>query len=262
MEITTGLFVIGLGLVAGFFNTVGGGGSLLSMPALIFLGFSPIEANATNRVAITVQNASAMAGFRSKGVGDLSFSLLLGIFATAGAALGAHIALDTSGETFKRILAAVMVVSLGLILWNPVRRLQKDQVSMDGKHRLLAATAFFFVGIYGGFIQAGAGFVILLCLTLLNGMDLVRANSVKVTVMFVYSLGAFTVFAFSGSIRWSHGLLLALGNALGGWLGSMWVVSWGEKWVRRVLVLAVLAMAAKLTGMWSLLYDQLAAITG
>ena len=84
------LLLIGVGFVVGFINTIAGGGSLLSLPVLIFLGLPPAVANGTNRVAIVVQTAMATAGFKSKGVSTFPFNIYLGISALLGALIGAR----------------------------------------------------------------------------------------------------------------------------------------------------------------------------
>ena len=103
------VLLIAVGFAVGFINTVAGGGSLLSLPVLIFLGLPPSVANGTNRVAIVFQTALATAGFKSKQVSTFPFNLYLGISALFGAIIGAYIAVDIKGETFNKILAIVMI---------------------------------------------------------------------------------------------------------------------------------------------------------
>jgi uncharacterized membrane protein YfcA len=243
------LAVIIVGIVAGFFNTLAGGGSLLTLPALIFVGLPATVANGTNRVAILMQNVTAVAGFKQQGVADYKFSLGLAVPAVVGAVVGAKMAVDISDALFQKVLAAVMLLVVGLILWNPTRRWQGDQAVLSPKRRLLAMVAFFFVGVYGGFIQAGVGFIIIAALVLITGLDLVQTNSHKVFVVGVYTLAALATFALSGKVNWAIGLVLGVGNGIGGWIGSQWAVIGGEKWIKVVLAVAVVAMAAKLLGL-------------
>ena len=95
------IIVLAVGAIAGFFNTIAGGGSLISLPVLIFLGLPPNVANATNRVAIFSQNIFAVAGFKSKGVSAFKYSLLLGISALGGAVIGAKIAVEIGWRTLQ-----------------------------------------------------------------------------------------------------------------------------------------------------------------
>ena len=234
------------GVCAGFLNTIAGGGSLLTLPVLIFLDLSTAKANGTNRIAILIQNASGIIGFRRKGVSDFGYSALLTLPALLGALIGAVIANKTGDVTFKRVLAGIMLAVLLLILFNPTKRWQSGIENLSLFRKIIGMLVFFFVGIYGGFIQAGAGFIIIAALTLTNGFDLVRTNAIKLFVVFFYTVSALVVFIKSGNVNWSLGLTLAVGNATGAWIGSHWAVAKGDKWIRIVLVVAVLAFAIRL----------------
>lgn len=246
--------ILATGTLAGIINTLAGGGSMLTVPMLIFLGLPPATANGTNRIAIEVQNILAVLGFKKKGVADWKLSLKLAIPVTVGAIIGSSIAVDIPDSVFRQVLAVMMLFVLGLILWNPTRRLKQLEVPMTRVRWVAAALALFCVGLYGGFIQSGVGFMFIATLVSVMGMDLVTTNSHKVFIVGVYTLFSIAVFAMNGKINWSLGLILAVGNGLGGWLGSHIAVSKGEKWVRAVLVVAVLAMALRLSGLvpgWS-----------
>ncbi len=240
------VLLVGVGFVVGFINTVAGGASLISLPVLIFLGLPPAVANGTNRVAIVLQNLTAVAGFRSKGVSTFPFNLYLGIAAFFGSILGASIAVDIKGETFNRILAIIMVAVVLLILLKPRVSMAELQERITGKYLWLGCLAFFFIGIYGGFINAGIGFVIILYLHAVHRMNLVRVNATKVAVVFIYTLAALAVFIFYDKVIWKVGLVLALGNMAGAWLSARISVSKGDNYIKIFLIVMVLAMAVRL----------------
>ncbi len=249
MEIWHIPVVFSAGILAGFINTLAGGGSLLTLPILIFLGLPTAVANGTNRIAIIAQCASAVAGFKRKGVSNFKLSLLFSIPGILGAVIGACIAVDISDILFKRVLAVVMLLVLGLILRNPSKRLQVADTDPAGlgRGRLIATmVAFFFIGIYGGFLQVGVGFIIIAALTSITGFNLVVTNSHKVFVAGIYTIFALIVFAFNGKVCWEIGLCLAAGMGLGGWIGSHWAVAKGERWIRVVLTICVVGMVIKL----------------
>jgi uncharacterized membrane protein YfcA len=213
---------------------------------LIFLGLPTAVANGTNRVAIFFQNISAIMGFRRKGVSDFRYSILLAVPAVIGAGIGAIIAIDTKDSVFQLILAVVMITMLILTLLNPTERL-KDRIESGGtRSKIIAMAVFFFIGIYGGFIQAGVGLLVITALRLLTGMDLVRTNAIKVFVIFFYTVVALGIFIIKDKVNWYLGPTLAIGNACGAWLGSHWAVEKGDKWIRVVLIVAVLAFAIRL----------------
>lgn len=238
------LFVTGI--AAGFLNTVAFGGSLLALPVLIFLGLPTAVANGTNRIAIFCQNFSAIIGFRRKGVSDFGYSILLAIPAVIGAMIGALIAVDIRDAVFNLILAAVMITMLVLTLINPTERLKDRMESNDTRSKIISMVVFFFIGIYGGFIQAGVGLLVITALRLLTGIDLVRTNAIKVFVIFFYTVVALGIFIIKDKVNWYLGPTLAIGNACGAWLGSHWAVEKGDKWIKVVLIVAVVAFAIRL----------------
>ena len=179
---------------------------MITMPVLIFLGLPATVANGTNRLAITVQSVFAVAGFKRKGVSDFKSSLLMSLPALVGAVIGAQLAVDVSDMLFKRILAVVMILVIVLILWNPIRMRQGiaqydgGMASLGKSRRTVSMLIFFFIGVYGGFIQAGIGFLIIAVLTTISGLNLVETNSHKVFIVGVNAFFALIVFIFNSKI--------------------------------------------------------------
>lgn len=245
MELYQIPLVIITGFVAAFLNTVGGGGSLFSVPILTFLGLPITSANATSRVAILFQNIFAVGGFKSKGV-DLPwpYSLYLGLSSLGGGLIGAILASKIKDEVFNKIFVGVMILSVFLILFDPFKAKGGERLSF--KHQLIGAICFFFIGIYGGFVQAGIGFIVIAVLSLVNNLNLVKSNYVKVFAAIVYTAVSVLVFAYQGKIIWITGLVLAIGHALGGWYASRWSVDKGEVWIKRVMIISIIIMAIAL----------------
>jgi len=235
------------GFAAGFINTVAGGGSLITLPVLIlYFGLDPSIANGTNRVGIFLQTFSGAAGYRSKGVTTFPFSIYCGLTALVGSLIGAKIAVDIEGDIFNKILAIVMVVVVVLIVFKPRIKASDLIERTKGKHLWISLIVFFFIGIYGGFINAGIGFIILLFLAYFNKMNLVNANATKVTIACIYTFAALLFFIYSDKVSWTHGLLLALGNMIGAWISSRFAVKKGDGYIRIILIVMVVAMATKL----------------
>ncbi len=263
MELPALALVLAAGVAGGFLNTVAGGGSALTMPVLIFLGLPSGVANGTVRVAIIVQNLTAVAGFRGKGHFEPALAAQLGLPALAGAVVGSRIAVDVPDAVFNAVLAGVMVLVLASIFIKPKPAGDRAAPAPAapasavpdgppaGARRILMAI-FFVIGVYGGFIQAGVGFLIMSSLVFLSGYDLVRINAVKVAVILIYTMAAVTVFLLNGKVEWVPGLTLAAGNAAGAWLGARFSVTGGEKWIRIILVVAVVVMAVRVSGLLEL----------
>lgn len=243
---TETLLLILVGFIAGIINTIAGGGSLLTLPVLIFLGLPPNVANGTNRIAIFIQMLSGTAGFKSKGISSYPFSIYLGISALIGSIIGANIAVDVKGETFTKILSFVMIAVVFIILFKPTLKTTDILEKTTGKHLWVGCLAFFFFGIYGGFINAGLGFILITFLHTFNQLSLVKANATKAVVVSIYMAGALIVFILNDKIEWQTGFTMAIGSASGAWLASRFSVKKGDKFVKAFLVVMITIMAIKL----------------
>lgn len=247
-----------IGVFAGINNVLAGGGSLVTIPMLIFFGLDASVANGTNRLAIAIQNVFAVSGFRHKGVGNIKFSLLLILPALPGVILGTVVASTVSDILFQRILSGVMILVLILILSKRSSKsatIDVDEESLTWRQKSTAMVLFAGIGFYSGFIQAGVGFLVIASLALTTGLNLVKINSHKVFVIGICTWIAVIIFAFYQKIIWSIALILSAGNALGGWLGSLAAVAGGEKWIKRVLTVAIIAMALKLSGLIQYIFN-------
>jgi uncharacterized membrane protein YfcA len=185
-------------------------------------------------------------GYKSKQVSTQPFSLYLGVAALFGALIGAKIAIDIRGDLFNRILAVVMIVVVMTMVFKPKFSTHQVVERLHGKHLWMSIAAFFLIGIYGGFINAGIGFIIMLFLNFFNRMNLVRVNATKVAVVFIYTTGALATFALSGNVHWLYGFCLAGGTSLGAWTASRYSVKKGEGVIKFFMILMVIAMSVKL----------------
>jgi uncharacterized protein len=244
------LALLAVGAVSGALNVLAGGGSFLTLPLLIFLGLPPGVANGTNRVAILVQNMGAVWRFRSHGLFDPAWIPLAAGPAVLGAILGTWAALEIGDDAFRRVLAGLMVIATLWILWDPLSRRRGSGSAAPGElphgaRRAAFAAAFFTVGVYGGFVQAGIGFLLAAVATW-AGLDLVRGNALKVLVVLLLTPISLAIFAWSGRVDWIVGLPLAAGHLLGALAGVRWTVLKGHVWIKRFLTVTVIAFAIKL----------------
>lgn len=241
-ELGSYLILFAAGCVAGTLNVVAGGGSFLTLPVLIFLGLRPIVANGTNRVAVLTQNVGAVWSFHQHGVMDWRSLLWAALPAALGAWLGAQAAHLIEDETFKDILAFLMVAVTLWTLWDP---LQGKLGSAGNRPWWMTAASFLVVGVYSGFVQAGVGFLILAATTL-SGLDLVKGNAVKVMVILATMVISLWVFASQGNVDWLLGFVLGAGNLVGGLVGVRLTVLKGHGWIKKVVTVTVILFALRL----------------
>jgi uncharacterized membrane protein YfcA len=234
------------GFVAALINTLAGGGSFLTLPLLIFLGLPAAEANGTNRIGVVAQNVAAVWGFHREGVLPWRYAWRVSLAPTAASVLGAWLALQVGDLEFRRLLAMVMVAITLWTLLEPLlaRRAASRAVPREPRP-VLAFWMFLAAGFYGGFVQAGVGFLVLGA-TSLAGLDLVRGNAVKVFLILLVTVVALGVFAWDGSVRWTEGLALAAGSVAGSLVGVHLAVAKGDRWLRAVVALAAVIFATKL----------------
>ncbi len=238
------LILFGVGILAGFVNVMAGGGSSLTLPALIFLGLDGSAANGTNRVAILIQNVSAALSFHKQKVPGIREGVKLAAFTLPGAILGALIAVRISSDWFERILGIVMIgVVISMLLPSQAKR---NITSVEGKKPWLIYPAMLGIGFYGGFIQIGVGFLIMAALYHLLRINLILVNVRKILIILIYTVPALLIFIWTDNVDWLLGLSLAAGNALGGWWAAHLSVEGGEKVIRSVLVVAIFIISLKL----------------
>ncbi len=240
--------LFGVGLIAGTLNVIAGGGSMLTLPVMIFLGLPPTMANGTNRVAILVQNVGAVWGFHRHRIIDWSWLGKAAIPALLGVALGTWAAVEVGDAAFRRILAGAIVAIALWTIWDPLRsRPVGDRIREPAgpAGRVALFCAFVAIGAYGGFIQAGVGFLIL-AVTTLTGLDLVRGNALKVLLVLTFTTVALAIFAWSGKVVWVVGGVLAAGNLIGGQIGVHLTVLKGHTWIKKVITVTVILFAIRL----------------
>ena len=231
--------LIAAGFLAGFINTLAGSGSLLTLPALIFLGLPAHLANGTNRVAILLQNIVAVSSFHSHRVLDVRRGLTLAVPAIVGSLIGARIAVGLDEAMLRRAIGLLMLFMAVVIVARPKRWIAGHA---GGEIRLspwLTAVVFFLIGVYGGFIQAGVGIFLLAGLVLGAGLDLVRANAVKVLIVLCFTVFALAVFVAHGQVDWGVGVILGLGNMAGAWVATKVAVKRGTAFLRWFLLAVV-----------------------
>lgn len=238
------------GVVVGIINTLGGGGSVITMALYMAMGIPVAVANGTNRIAVVMQNMSATVAFMRKKMLDIKNSVLLGLPTIIGTICGSLFALDVSDKTFKVCLSLVLAIILIYLILD-----RGNAPKVEGhklKIRWWHYPLFFIVGFYGGYIYIGLGFLILAVTVWTMKLDLVTANALKGCVIFLSTPFALAVFMYNGQVDYVAGLVHGVGNILGAVLASHWAISWGVKFVKWFTLFIIIVSFIDLVGLISL----------
>lgn len=242
MTLLEGLILIVGGAAAGFINALAGGGSAITIPILTeMVGIN--TANGTNRIAIFLANLTAIAGYQKGEVVPWRRLSVLIIPTVIGAAIGAWVSTVTPPDVLRMVFAGVLLLVAASVVLRPSRWLEEREVAL---HEPLRSIVFLGIGFYGGFVQAGVGFILLAGLVLGAGMNLVNGNAAKVVLIAAYSPIAILLFAQASQVDLAVGGVLAVGQMSGAWAGSRLAVLKGAAWIRWVLVAAAVVAAARL----------------
>ena len=230
------------GLAGGSVNTLAGGGSLVTLPALLLLGLPADVANATNRVGGRAQSVVAARGLgRDPRLAETSKPRVL-VPALAGALAGAWLAARTPAAVLKPILLVTLVAIAATLLWKPhVLVARAGESPLDPRERPLGVAGLFLIGAWGGFLQVGVGILLLVFLGSVLRYDLLLGNALKSLVVAALTMVALTVLALAGQVWWLPGMLMSVAMVAGARLGIRFALARGHDAIRRVLFATVVA---------------------
>ena len=247
----TDVALVAGGVVAGFVNTLAGAGSALTLPLLMFTGLDASVANGTNRVAVLLQSFAGASTFHAQAVRPWGAAAAALPVIVAGAVIGAVGATHVSPTAMKRLfgvvflsLAVVMASRPAWLVPNPPLGSEPHPPGPGGH------AAFFVVGLYGGVFQAGVGIPLLLVVVRALGTDLVAGNAAKTGLVLVYTLAILGIFGSAGQIAWGPGIMLASGAVVGSIVGARFAVRRGAGFVRRLVMVALVAAGAHALGLF------------
>ncbi|MEA3317449.1 MAG: sulfite exporter TauE/SafE family protein [Bacteroidota bacterium] len=230
------LLLIAAGFFVGLINTIAGSGTVISYSLFMLLGLPANIANGTIRIGVVLQTLAATLNFKKHNKLDLKKGLKLAVPVVIGSVAGAQIAAIINENIFEKILAFVLLIMLFFIFYKP-QNWVKDKVELiERKTTLIQLLLFFGIGLYGGFIHIGVGIFLLSAIVLNAGYDLVKANAIKVLIVFLYSPFALIVFMLNDQVHYEIGLISAIGNVAGGIIGSKLAISKGAGFIRWILV--------------------------
>ena len=230
--------------VAGFIDSIAGGGGMITVPAMLIAGFSPIETLGTNKLQSLFGSGSATLAYARGGHVKLRAQLPMAVMSGLGAAAGAAITTFIPGDVLKALMPLLLIaIALYFAL--------KPKISDTDRHQRM--TPFLFglaivpaIGFYDGVFGPGTGSFFMLAFVTLAGFGLLKATAHTKLLNFASNIGAFAVFAFSGVIFWKVGLIMGTGQFLGAQTGSRVAMKNGAKIIRPLLVITCIALAIKL----------------
>ncbi len=243
------ILIIG-GFLVGFINTLAGGGSIISLSILMYvMGLPASVANGTNRIAIALQTITATSNFKKQNILDWRKGIKLGIPAVLGSIIGAMIAVDMDDEIFEKAMVIIMFFMLAFIFYKPQIWLKGNQELMEKKVSPFLMFIFFLIGIYGGFIHVGIGYLLLISIVMGAGYDLVKANAIKIFIVMMYVPFSLIVFIYNDDVNYLYGFTLAIGNVIGAIVASKMAIKKGANFVRWIIVAVVFFTAANVFGL-------------
>lgn len=239
------LLIFAAGLWAGLQNALAGGGSFVTLPALIMSGMSPLAANITSTVALFPgQVTSGLAG-RSlvTGAGRLPFKALFGI-SVVGGALGGLLLLNTPSSIFSRLVPWLVLFATAMFAWGSFRRKPADLAAAQ-IGPVPTGIAQFFIAIYGGYFGGGIGFLMMAALSM-AGVTARHAAATKNVLASVMNAAAVALFVTSPLVHWPQAIALGAGAILGGLAGVWALRRVNERWLRIAIVCIGLALTVGL----------------
>jgi len=236
------------GVLAGTVNTIAGGGSLLTLPALMLLGVSAPVANGTNRIAIVMQSSMGARAMHKRAPFPLRATFLLSIPTVIGAIAGAWLATRIHSDDMRIAIGCALVAGALLLAAQPKRLLEKRSREEGRSHPFLLVFGLLVAGFYGGLLQAGVGAVLLVVLGWVGRWDLLDATGAKNLMIAIYTFPALAIFVLADEVAWLPGLVLGVGAVVGAEFGARLALRGGRKLILGTVVIAVLVAALKLLG--------------
>ena len=212
------LAVVLAGIVAGAFNTIAGGGSLLTFPLLVAIGLPPLAANVSNTVGIVPAALGGVIGFRRELSAQWQRLMQLLPVVVAGAVGGAALLLLTPSSAFDRVVPELIVAACVVLLFQGVVRSAIE--SNRGAHRIALVAGIFFAAIYGGYFGAAVSVIIIALLAVTVDDTLPRLNALKVPLAGAMNLVSGVVFMVFGPVHWVVVAALAPATLAGGRIGA------------------------------------------
>ncbi len=243
-EVINLILVFVVGVVASFFGSMVGGGSLLSIPFLIFLGLPPQVAIATDRFGGIGAATTAFFKFWKAKKIVWKYIPLLAVISLAGSLIGANILLSVDPQILQKVAGILLLVLLPFVFFK--KNIGVERVATSRLKKVFASVIYFFIQTFTGFFGAGTGPFVFYTLIMGFGLSIIEAVATQILPLLVLSISSIVIFALKGIIDYKIGVILLAGMAMGGYIGAHVAVSKGSAWVKGLFAILVLVAALKL----------------
>jgi len=251
LHLKQAIILLSAGVIAGVLNAVAGGGSFISFPLMMFTGVPPVEANASNTVALWPGLATSVASYSRHLRAPRRLLLPLVATSVLGGLAGALLLVKTPQRTFLHLIPWLLLGATALFIFG--NRLRTMVAKTEASSTLednswlaitLACLLQLAVGTYGGYFGAGIGFVMLGMMTLLGMRDINAMNALRITLGTVINGVAVVTFIVSGAVFWGQCVVMMAGALLGGWFGAQYAQKADPKKVRWFIIVLGLGLSA------------------
>lgn len=238
------MVVLLIGIVTGFFDSIVGAGGLISVPSLLFLGLPPQIAIATDRFGSLGQRCAALYQFWKTKKIVWKYVPLLSVIALGGALIGANLLLTIDPQLLETIIGILILAVL------PFLFLRKDlgikSIKPSTSKRIIGFIMYLGITIFSGFFGQGTGPMYVYVLTFFLGLTVVEVLATNIIPGMVLAVSSLILFASHDLINYTFGVILLIGMAIGGYIGSHAVLKKGDQWVKQLLVVFVIIFGIKL----------------
>jgi uncharacterized protein len=240
------IFISLAGLAGGFIGAQVGAGALITLPALMFIGLEPTLAIGTNILSGWIINIVAVFKYWKNCKINFRLVVPLSIISLIGAFIGANLVLNIKKELLSKIVAVFFLGLVFLIFKKPTAGLEMENKKLEKKNFIIAGILCFVLGVYGGFFSVGVTTFLIFLFVLLLGRNLIQGIADALFVTSVMLVAALIVFVKKNNIDFSLAIPLAIASIIGSYIGAHAALKYGVKWIRGLLIVAVIALIIKL----------------
>ncbi len=246
MDVINLIVIFVIGIFAGSFGTLVGGGVLLTIPTLILLGLSPQTAIGTSKLGSIGLNTAGWYKFHQKRMINYKIGFIIGIPIILGSILGANLVLEFNEALLKKIIGILTLLIMVFAIIKPEMGVEKAENGTKHSQYLFGSVLGFFLGVYSGFYGAGAAILSAYILILLFRQTFLESAATRKIPHLFAAVMSGTVFAVHGVIIYSLGISLFMGTFIGSYIGAHYSDKIGNVWIKRLFFVIVLIMAIKL----------------